>query len=159
MTVELRYGVIFGKGDSSDWCEWEIELTPEEEIAYKNAVENKIPLNEVKELINALQRAYEEIECEEIENALDYDEEYVMECQGLIEMDTDELNELVHSKDPHALEFFDLTDASDEEIEDWDAEYLDEIPTIQEFDEDFEPYSPFDEGWELDVEFVDPNEE
>ena len=25
-TVELRYGVIFGKGDSSDWIDYEIDL-------------------------------------------------------------------------------------------------------------------------------------
>lgn len=159
MTVELKYGVTFGKGDSSDWCDWEIELTLEEEIAYKNAVENEIPLEEVEELKGALQRAYEEIECEEINNCLDMGDEYVMECQGQADMDPDELNELVHNKDPHALEFFGLTNASDEEIEEWDAEDLDELPIIQDFVEGFEPYSPYDEGWDLHVEFVDPNED
>ena len=28
-SVELRYGVIFGKGDSSDWIDYEIDLTDE----------------------------------------------------------------------------------------------------------------------------------
>ena len=28
-SVELRYGVTFGKGDSSDWIEWELQLTDE----------------------------------------------------------------------------------------------------------------------------------
>ena len=27
----------------------------------------------------------------------------------------------------------------------------------KDFVEDFEPYSPYDEGWTLNVQFVDPN--
>ena len=30
-TVEMRYGVTFGKCDSSDWIDYEIELNDEEE--------------------------------------------------------------------------------------------------------------------------------
>ena len=156
--AEIRYGVTFGKGDSSDWLDWEIELTPEEEKAYKDAIENEIPFDEVEELQDALKRAYEEIEAEEISNGLDYGEEYVMECQGEAEMDQDELNELVKSRDAHALEFFGLTDATDEELEKWDAYDLKEVPLIKDFVEDFEPYSPYDAGWTLNVEFVEPDE-
>lgn len=86
------------------------------------------------------------------------EDEYVMECQGLAPMDEDELNDLVEARDPHALTFFNLTEATDEELEEWDAYDLEEIPTIAEFQEDFEPYSPYDAGWTLHVEFVDPNE-
>ena len=154
-TVEIRYGVSFGKGDSSDWIDWEVELTDEEAAIYDNAIANKILLDNVAELQDALHRAYKEIEEMEISNMSC--EEYVMECQGEAEMDTLELNELVKNRDPYALEFFGLLDADDEELEDWDADFLDEIPTIAEFVEDFEPYSPFDEGWSLYVEFVDPN--
>ena len=155
--VARRYGVVFGKGDASDWIDYEIELTDEEEAIYDNAIANEIPLEDVAELQDALDRAYEEIEDMEISNGIDYGDEYVLECQGEIEMDTLELNELVHNRDPHALEFFGLEDASDEEIEEWDADDLDEIPLIKDFQEDFEPYSPYDEGWTLNVEFVDPN--
>ena len=155
--VALRYGVVFGKGDASDWIDYEFELTDEEEAIYDNAIANEIPLEDVPELQDALDRAYEEIEDMEISNGIDYEDEYVLECRGEIEMDTLELNELVHNRDPHALEFFGLEDASDEEIEEWDADELDEIPLIKDFQEDFEPYSPYDEGWTLNVEFVDPN--
>ena len=158
MTVDLRYGVIFGKGDSSDWFDWEIELTPEEEIAYNNAVENELLLDDVEELQGALQRAYEEIEEEEIRNGLDFDIEYVQECQGEVEMDAVELNDLVHKRDAHALEFFGLTNADDDIIKKWDARTLSERPLIKDFVENFEPTSPYDHGWYLNVEFVDPNE-
>ena len=83
MTVEIRYGVTFGKCDSSDWIDWEIELTEEEAIAYQNAIKNKTPLNTVPELQDALQRAYEEIEDEEISMGIDNGDEYVLECQIL----------------------------------------------------------------------------
>ena len=62
MTVELRYGVTFGKCDSSDWIDWEIDLTEEEEAAYNNAIKMRIPLSDVEELQTALDRAYDDIE-------------------------------------------------------------------------------------------------
>lgn len=156
--VELRYGVTFGKGDSSDWIDWEVELTDEEEAIYDNAIENEIPLNEIEELEGALQRAYEEIEDEEISMSIDFEDEYVMECQGLLEVDPDEINDLIADRDPHALAFFGLEDADDDELDEWDANDLDELPLIKDFVEGFEPRSPYDEGWTLNVEFVDPNE-
>lgn len=157
-SVEIRYGVTFGKCDSSDWIDYEVELTDEEAAVYDEAIENETPLADIPELQDALNRAYEEIEEMEIQNGIDLEDEYVLECQGLAQMDEDELNELVAARDPHALSFFGLTEATDEELDEWDAYDLDEVPTIADFKEDFEPYSPYDEGWSLHVEFVDPNE-
>lgn len=156
--VEVRYGVTFGKGDSSDWIDYNLSLTDEEAQIYDEAVANKVPLSTVAGLQDALQRAYEEIEDEEIENGIDMEDEYVQECLGEAEMDPDELNDLVADRDPHALAFFGLEDADDDELDEWDANDLDELPLIKDFVEDFEPYSPYDEGWILTVEFVDPNE-
>ena len=157
-TVEIRYGVVFGKGDSSDWIDDEIDLNDEESAIYNNAVDNGIPLEDVTELKTALQRAYEEIEETEIQLGIDSEDEFVLECLGLAPMSVDDLNELVAARDSHALTFFNLNDASDEELDVWDAYELDKIPTIAEFQKDFEPCSPFDGGWRLVVEFVDPNE-
>ena len=66
-TVEIRYGVTFGKGDSSDWLEDEVDLTDEEERLYDDAVENGILLEEIPELRAALNRAREIIEDREID--------------------------------------------------------------------------------------------
>ena len=156
--VAIQYGVTFGKCDSSDWIDYEVGLTDAEAAAYDKAIAEGRCLDNVPELQDALQRAYEEIEEMEIENGIDMEDEYVMECQGLAPMDEDELNELVAARDPHALAFFGLTEATDEELEEWDAYDLDEVPTIKDFREDFEPYSPYDEGWSLNVHFVDPSE-
>ena len=156
--VELRYGVIFGKGDSSDWMEWEVGLTEEEAKIYDEAIANGEPLDEVEGLQDALQRAYEEIEEEEIQMGIENEYEYVLECQGLAEVDPYEIDDLIADRDPHALAFFGLEDADDDELDEWDANDLDELPLIKDFNEGFEPYSPFDEGWCLNIEFVDPNE-
>ncbi len=157
-TVDLRYGVVWGKGDSSDWIDWSIELTDEEEKIYNHAIENKIPLNEIPELEGALNRAYKEIEEEEISMGIDNEDEYVMECQGVATVDPDEINDLIADRDPHALAFFGLENSDDDELGEWDANDLDELPLIKDFVKGFEPYSPYDEGWTLNVEFVDPNE-
>ena len=87
--VALRYGVTFGKGDSSDWIDWDLQLTDEEEKIYDHAIANKLPLNELPELEGALRRAYEEIEDEEISMGIDNGDEYTMECQGEAEVDPD----------------------------------------------------------------------
>ena len=52
--MELSYAVEFGKGDSSDWLDWEIDLTPEEEKIYLKAIEERVPLNEVEGLEDAI---------------------------------------------------------------------------------------------------------
>lgn len=87
---------------------------------------------------------------------IDCGDEYAMECTGQMEMDPDELNGLVADRDPHALEFFGLTEADEEELEEWDAHDLDKLPLRCDFEEGFEPYSPFDEGWILNVQFPIP---
>lgn len=157
-SVEVRYGVTFGKCDSSDWIDYEVELTDEEAVAYDEAIESETPLADVPALKDALNRAYEEIEEMEIQNGVDMEDEYVLECQGLAPMDKDELNDLVAERDVHALAFFGLEDADEEKLDEWDAFDLEKVPTIAEFQEDFEAYSPYDAGWTLHVEFVDPNE-
>lgn len=61
-SVEVRYGVTFGKCDASDWIDYEVELTDEEADAYDEAIESETPLADVPALKDALNRAYEEIE-------------------------------------------------------------------------------------------------
>lgn len=157
--ITLQYGAIFGKGDSSDWIEYEIELTDEEEKLYDAALESEEDLNEVESLKGILERAYAEIEEIEIQNLLDIDDEYTLECQGESEVDAEEINDLVHDGDEHAISFFGLEGLSEEELEEWDANDLDDLPLIKDFVENFEPESPFDCGWILKVEFPEPEDE
>lgn len=158
-TIGLQYGVTFGKGDSSDWIDWETELDGEEEIVYLRAKMLHIPLEDVPELESVLDAAYEEIKDEAIDSFIDYDDEYVLECTGRESVDPDYVNELVGERDPHALEYFGLTEMSDEKLEEWDANDLDELPMVCDFQEGFEPTDPFNGGWSLNVEFAEHPEE
>lgn len=159
ITVELQYGVVFGKCDASDWIEWEIDLDGEAEEAYLKAKKLRIAIDEFPELEAVLSAAYEEIEEQEIDNLSEFDDEYVQECTGRYPVDPDEINDLVADRDPHTLAFFELTDLSDEELDEWDANDLDELPDVCDFQENFEPSSPFDGGYLLNVEFVEHPEE
>ncbi len=152
MIFSLNYGVVFGNGDSSDVFEWEVELTEKQEEAYHQAIMTGRAFDEYSELRSLCDDAYRDIEEEVLDGFLASEDEYVLECLGEIEVDPDLLNDLVHSKDKHAIEFLGLDGLSDEELEDWDAELdLEEIPLVKDFEEDFEPMSPFDCGWSLNV--------
>lgn len=76
MEVNLKYAVIMGRLSASPWMPWSISLTDEETDIYQNAIKNKVPLNEIKELCYVLDRAYKEIEAYEIECASDYGDEF-----------------------------------------------------------------------------------
>lgn len=158
-TIELLYGAWFGGCDGSDEFEYEFTIDGETEKAYDLALETGTPLDSVPELEWVLEAAYKEIEEQEIESFCCSGDEYALECQGQVPVDVDRVNELVHQGDPLALEFFDLQDATTEELEEWDAEFdmIDE-PMLCEVDSSFKPISPFDAGWSLFVKFADPNE-
>lgn len=158
--IEMRYGVSFGKLDSSDWIEWSVLLDGDQLKAYQRAKMLHMSLNDVPELSGVLSEAYKEIEDEVIDDLILDEDEYVIECTGRGPVDPDHINDLVWEKDPHTLEYFGLTELSEEELEEWDADDLDELPDICDFEEDFEAYSPFDEGYTLYVEFAEqPDEE
>ena len=112
-TIDLLYYVTFGKNDSSDAIPYAFEVEDDLYEIYEKVVADKKPLNEDEELQGILDLAYEEIEQMEIQNGIDMEDEFVLECQGLLE----------------------------------DADY----------DDDFEPDSPFNCGWILTVYFDDPN--
>ena len=77
MTVELVYWMTFGPGDGSDVCEWSVDLTPEEEARFHEAIANDEPMEEA--LPEVLHRAYQEILEQELENMADLYEEDVDE--------------------------------------------------------------------------------
>ena len=76
MEVKIKYAVIMGRLSASPWMPWSVDLSDDEANIYQNAIKNKIPLNDVKELYDALNRAYKEIKKYEIECASDYGEEF-----------------------------------------------------------------------------------
>lgn len=150
MTIMLNYGFVFGKCDGSDIFEWEVELNEQQEAAYKRAMMTGASFEDFPELEALCEDVTPEIEEQELENFIDAGDEYTLECLGEIEVDPDEINQLVHERDEHAIEFFGLSELTDEELENWDANDLDQLPLVKDFEEDFEPESPF-EGYILNV--------
>lgn len=78
--VKIEYWISGGIGCASPRIPWTVDLTDEEMEIYKNAIENKIPLEDVKDLQPALWRAYDEIvkyekECAEEFGGEDDDED------------------------------------------------------------------------------------
>ena len=49
--VPIQYGVIFGKGDASDWIDETLALTAKEAEIYDKALEAGIPLEDILKLI------------------------------------------------------------------------------------------------------------
>lgn len=76
MEVKVKYAVIMGRLSPAPWMPWSVDLSDDETNIYQNAVKNKTPLNEVKALYDALDRAYEEIKEYEVECASDYGDEF-----------------------------------------------------------------------------------
>ena len=154
MTIGVEYAISYGNHDYADWLPHEITLTPDENSLFEGSVRLFRDLNDVSGLQDVPARAYQEIK----ENILDFgimsDSEYVMKCDGSATVDPDEINDCVAGRDPHTLEFFGLEDLSEEELDAWDAHSVD-LPTVAEFDEDFEPIDPFDDEWLLEVRFCE----
>jgi len=155
ISVELRYCVKFGAGDSSDWSDWTIQLEGKAEEAYLEAKRRGVSFEDYPILRAALDEAYDEIRDVETDNFLECDDEYVQECTGRYPVDPYDINELVENRDKHTLEFFGLTEMSEKQLAKWDAYDLEDLPDVCDFQEDFEATSPFAEGWELNVEFAE----
>ena len=74
--VEIEYWVRGGIGCASSRMPWTIDLTDDEMKIHKNAIENKIPLEDVEELRPALWRAYDDIITYEKECAKEWGDEF-----------------------------------------------------------------------------------
>lgn len=74
--VNIEYWISGGTGCASPRIPWTVDLTDEEMSIYKNAIENKKPLEDVKELQAALWRVYDDIVAYEKECAEEWGDEF-----------------------------------------------------------------------------------
>lgn len=153
--IKVQYYVVFGRGDCSDTQEIEISLNEDEIKAYKKAYEEEIPLEDIEELKNVLNRAYLEA-CEiETDNLIYSGDPDAAEYVGRIDVTKEDLEARVHNKEKKALEFLELNDLSDEELEKWNADGLDEMPCLYEVDSNYDDINLFDELYTLKVYFTE----
>ena len=126
---------------------------------HNNAIKNGIPLNSIEELSDVLVKYRDEIETRIIDDLITAGNEYVCKCEGIVPVDPAEINKLVADRDKGALKFLKLENATETELENWDASTLETFPLVRDFYGGFGTHSPFDDKWMLTVEFADPNEE
>ena len=79
-------------------------------------------------------------------------------CEGIVPVDPAEINKLVADRDKGALKFLGLENATEDELEKWDASTLETLPLVRDFYGGFGTHSPFDGKWTLTVEFTEPND-
>ena len=145
MTLYYRAWSVDGEG------EWNVPLTADEEKAYARIAVTGADPQDVPEFAHLCARAYPDIERALTDMLREAGDEYCLECLGEVPADPDELLDLVRARDPHALAFFGLEGADEDEIDEWDPDELYEYPLVRDFYEDFEPASPFEEGRNLCV--------
>ena len=163
--VSLTYSVVFGKGDGSDVMEYEYSVSGELEKKYLRAKMLRLDPNEVESLEDILSEAYDDIEDEVISDLSDADDPVILEAKGECPMEYSDMVELLDNRDPKALEYFLIDDASEEELQEmennnWENLDLDDLPYVCDFYEDFEPdldsipyniYVEFEDLTELDL--------
>lgn len=81
MEVEITWGVVFGKGNATEPFSDTLELNAEETELYRQAFRDGISPNEVEGLKDALRRAYDKIEKEQIQIGIEEGDEYTLELQ------------------------------------------------------------------------------
>lgn len=156
MTVDVIYEVKRNDGSDDEMFLMETELTEEEEQIVLQAGKLRKSLNSIESLNEARMREYGFVERTLTYDALEQGNKYVMECIGNNPVDPDELNDLVHSRNKEAIEFFGFEDMSDEELLQWDAHKMKLLPPEYFFRPEAE--GPFDLKWELISRFPEVSE-
>lgn len=159
MLIDLYVAIDYNDGKPAECFNCRRIVSFEISKIYNNAVRDNIPLNSVEELADTLAEFREEIETKIIDDFITAGNEYVCKCEGVVPVDPAEINKLVADHDKGALKFLKLENATETELENWDASTLETIPLVRDFYNGFGTHSPFDDKWTLTVEFLDPNEE
>ena len=159
MIIDLYVAIDYNDGEPAECFNCRRIIPFEISKIYNNAVRNNIPLNSVEELADTLAELREEIETKIIDDFITAGNEYVCNCEGIVPVDPAEINKLVANRDKGALKFLGLENATENELENWDASTLEAPPLVRDFYGGFDTHSPFDDKWTLTVEFLDPNEE
>lgn len=109
----------------------------------------KITYNSGNEYAEFWETALEFIQAELVKHAIEFGDEYVLECYGLIPVDATRINKLIAQRDKHTLTFFGLESSPEDELNNWDANNLEKLPLVKDFEEDFKPIQPIYDKWNV----------
>lgn len=158
MIIDLSVTIDYNDGEPAECFYTKRIISYENWKIHSNAIKNGIPLNSIEELSDVLVKYRNEIETRIIDDLITAGNEYVCKCEGVVPIDTAEINKLVADRDKGALKFLGLENATEDELKNWDASTLEALPLVRDFYNGFGTHSPFDDKWTLTVEFLDPNE-
>ncbi len=161
--VKLEYGVIFGKGDSSDWIGYEITLTGEAEAAYLEEMakpEEERCFSKHPELVAALEDAVADVRDTAQADLCEAGDEYAESFHDPGDrMEAFEIEDLVDEGDADVIAFFGLAGLDEDALDAWKEKLSDmdsgELPFWGDVYPDMEDSSPFDEGYDLSVRYAD----
>lgn len=159
MIIELSVGINYNDGTPTEWMEWKQIVPYEIGVIYNKAIRNKVPLNSVDELQDALKQIRENVEDIIVNDMIKQGIEYACKCEGIVTVSPEEINELVAKRDKGALKFLKLEKATKEELDNWDVSKLECLPLVRDFYDGFGTHSPFDGDWDLFVEFLEHDAE
>lgn len=109
----------------------------------------KITYSNLDEYNNLMESMYEFIQDALVKHAIQFGDEYALECYGLLPVDIAKINELISQRDKHALTFFGLEKATEDELRNWDAKNLERLPLVKDFEESFTPTQPLYDKWNI----------
>lgn len=158
MIIDLSVTIDYNDGEPAECFNFKRIVPFEISKIYNNAVRNGTPLNSVEELSDTLAELREEIETKIIDDLITAGNEYVCKCEGIVPVDPAEINKLVTDRDKGAHKFLGLENATEDELENWDASTLETLPLVRDFYGGFGTHSPFDDKWTLTVGFADSKE-
>ena len=133
MLIDLYVAIDYKDGEPAECFNCRRIVSFEISKIYNNAVRNNIPLNSVEELADTLAEIRDEIETKIIDDFITAGNEYVCKCEGIVPVDPDEINKLVADRDKGALKFLKLENATEDELENWDASTLENLPLVRDF--------------------------
>ncbi len=118
-------------------------------IAERIDAGKSINLSTGDEYIDFFEAALVYIQDALVKHAIEFGDEYVLKCYGLLPVDATRVNELIAQRDKHALKFFGLESSSEDELNNWDANNLEKLPLVKDFEEDFKPIQPIYDKWNV----------
>lgn len=118
-------------------------------IAERLDAGKSVNLSTGDEYIDFFEPALKFIQDALVKHAIEFGDEYVLECYGLLPVDATKINELVAQHDSHTLSFFGLENAFDEKLKRWDANNLEKLPLVKDFEADFKPTEPIYDKWNV----------
>ena len=156
---ELLISIDYGDGTPKEWKTISTTLPKNLQVIYDTAISRKLALNSIPALRDYLIHNQALIEDDIIEYYIRNGDEYVIDLCGGRTATINEINEAIESRDEAALYYFGLDNATEDEIEKFDASSLQSLPPLRYISEYYASKNPFDEGWEYTAEFYDPNAE